>query len=74
MKTTPWREIRDKRIKPEDEPRIAKAQRALQAAEEESERSGAGATVLEEDARPTFEESLDILASVDFPPREDAWR
>jgi hypothetical protein len=23
-KTTPWREIRSKRIKPEDEPRIAK--------------------------------------------------
>jgi hypothetical protein len=28
----------------------------------------------EEEQIPTFEESIAILASIDFPPREDAWR
>jgi hypothetical protein len=88
MKTTPWREIRDRRVG-NDPARVERAREALQAAEgwseeqaqhapqaaeEEPEPNGEGATVLEEDSRPTFEESLDILASIDFPPREDAWR
>ena len=30
-KTTPWREIRNKRIKPEDEPRIAKIREQMEA-------------------------------------------
>jgi hypothetical protein len=30
LKTTPWREIRDKRIKPEDEPRIAKIREQME--------------------------------------------
>jgi hypothetical protein len=32
-----------------------------------------GGTV-EEEQIPTLEESIAILASVDFPPREEAWR
>jgi predicted transcriptional regulator len=31
LKTTPWREIRNKRIKPEDEPRIAKIREQMEA-------------------------------------------
>jgi predicted transcriptional regulator len=31
LKTTPWREIRGKRIKPEDEPRIAKIREQMEA-------------------------------------------
>ena len=50
------------------------AQRALEAAEE-SEPSGA---VDEGDSGPTFEERLaklaETFASMDFLPREDAWR
>jgi hypothetical protein len=46
------------------------ARRALQAAEEKPERSGAA----DEAPIPTLEESFEILGSIDFPPREDAWR
>lgn len=31
LKTTPWREIRGRRIKPEDEPRIAKIREQMEA-------------------------------------------
>jgi predicted transcriptional regulator len=31
MKSTPWKEIRSKRIKPEDEPRIAKMREQMEA-------------------------------------------
>jgi DNA-binding XRE family transcriptional regulator len=31
LKTTPWKEIRSKRIKPEDEPRIAKIREQMEA-------------------------------------------
>jgi hypothetical protein len=52
------------------------AQRALQAAEEDPEPNGAvePAHVGEEGPIPPLEESIDILASFDFLPREDAWR
>ena len=84
MKTTPWREIRDRRVG-NDPARVERAreelqaaegwseeqaQHALQAVEEERERSGA----IEERPIPTLEESFEILGIIDFPPREDAWR
>ena len=44
--------------------------------EHKLEPNGAGASEepVEEGPIPTLEESFEILGSVDFPPREDAWR
>jgi hypothetical protein len=41
---------------------------------QELEPNGGGDDHVEEAPVPTLEESIAILASVDFPPREDAWR
>jgi hypothetical protein len=52
------------------------AQRALQAAEDNPKPNGVvePTDAGEEGPIPTLEESIAILASFDFLPREDAWR
>jgi hypothetical protein len=46
----------------------------LDAIEEDLEPNGRDDPDDEAGPVPTLEESIAILASVDFPPREDAWR
>jgi hypothetical protein len=52
------------------------AQRALQAAEDDPEPNGAvePTDAGEEGPIPTLEESIAMLAGIEFLPREDAWR